>query len=158
MNVWITIVLSGIATYATRVPPLVITLRGPAPTMLRRYLDALPTAVIAAWPSVLGPGPIATGTTRAAAVSTAVAAEPAAVVPAWPSVLEPATVTTGTARPTAISTTVAVVTVAEPAACTVVTPKTATARGGPTVATIETSRGPTGVAIAPVALWTAAVL
>jgi branched-subunit amino acid transport protein len=48
LNVWITIVLSGIATYATRVPPLVITLRGPAPTMLRRYLDALPTAIIAA--------------------------------------------------------------------------------------------------------------
>jgi branched-subunit amino acid transport protein len=48
MSVWAAIVLSGIATYATRVSPLVITLRGTAPSLLRRYLDALPTAVIAA--------------------------------------------------------------------------------------------------------------
>jgi branched-subunit amino acid transport protein len=48
LSVWITLVLSGIATYATRVLPLAITLRGTAPTKVRRYLDALPTAVIAA--------------------------------------------------------------------------------------------------------------
>ena len=48
MTVWIAIGLSGLATYATRVLPLVITLRGSAPSLVRRYLDALPTAVIAA--------------------------------------------------------------------------------------------------------------
>ena len=48
MSVWIVFALSGLATYATRVLPLVVTLRGPAPSLLRRYLDALPTAVIAA--------------------------------------------------------------------------------------------------------------
>ena len=48
MSVWIAIGLSGIATYATRVLPLVVTLRGGTPSLLRRYLDALPTAIIAA--------------------------------------------------------------------------------------------------------------
>lgn len=48
MNIWITLGLSGLATYATRVLPLVVTLRGSAPSLVRRYLDALPTAVIAA--------------------------------------------------------------------------------------------------------------
>jgi branched-subunit amino acid transport protein len=48
MTVWMAIGLSGLATYATRLLPLVVTLRGGAPSPLRRYLDALPTAVIAA--------------------------------------------------------------------------------------------------------------
>jgi branched-subunit amino acid transport protein len=48
MSYWIAIGLSGLATYAMRVLPLAITLRGTAPTKVRRYLDALPTAVIAA--------------------------------------------------------------------------------------------------------------
>ncbi len=48
MTVWITIVASGIVTYLTRALPLVITTRGTAPPQLRRYLDALPIAIIAA--------------------------------------------------------------------------------------------------------------
>lgn len=48
MTVWLTIVASGIATYLTRVLPLVITTGGTAPAQLRRYLDALPIAIIAA--------------------------------------------------------------------------------------------------------------
>ena len=48
MSFWAAVALSGLATYATRVLPLVVTFRGVAPTVLRRYLDALPTAVIAA--------------------------------------------------------------------------------------------------------------
>ena len=48
MTVWITIVASGIVTYLTRALPLVVTARGTAPPQLRRYLDALPIAIIAA--------------------------------------------------------------------------------------------------------------
>jgi branched-subunit amino acid transport protein len=48
VSLWITIVASGIATYLTRVLPLVITTGGSAPAPLRRYLDALPIAIIAA--------------------------------------------------------------------------------------------------------------
>ena len=48
MTIWFTIVASGILTYLTRVLPLVITTRGTAPPQLRRYLDALPIAIIAA--------------------------------------------------------------------------------------------------------------
>ena len=48
MNVWIAIVASGIVTYFTRSLPLVVTMPGRAPARLRRYLDALPTAIIAA--------------------------------------------------------------------------------------------------------------
>jgi branched chain amino acid efflux pump len=48
VTVWFTIVASGIVTYLTRALPLVITTRGSAPPMLRRYLDALPIAIIAA--------------------------------------------------------------------------------------------------------------
>jgi branched-subunit amino acid transport protein len=48
MTYWIAIGLGGIATYATRVLPLVVTLRGTTPDAVRRYLDALPVAVIAA--------------------------------------------------------------------------------------------------------------
>jgi branched-subunit amino acid transport protein len=48
MTVWITIVASGIVTYVTRALPLALTTRGTAPQQLRRYLDALPIAIIAA--------------------------------------------------------------------------------------------------------------
>ena len=48
MSFWLAIGLGGIATYLTRVLPLVVTPRGAAPDALRRYLDALPIAVIAA--------------------------------------------------------------------------------------------------------------
>src|SRR5688572_18593104 len=48
MTVWVTVAASGILTYLTRVLPLVITTRGNAPPQVRRYLDALPMAIIAA--------------------------------------------------------------------------------------------------------------
>ena len=48
MSYWLAIALGGIATYLTRALPLVVTLRGEMPDALRRYLDALPIAVIAA--------------------------------------------------------------------------------------------------------------
>ena len=48
MTYWIAIGLGGLATYATRVLPLVVTLRRGTPNAVRQYLDALPVAVIAA--------------------------------------------------------------------------------------------------------------
>jgi branched chain amino acid efflux pump len=48
MSVWIAIIASGIVTYLTRALPLAVTMPGSAPGRLRRYLDALPTAIIAA--------------------------------------------------------------------------------------------------------------
>jgi branched-subunit amino acid transport protein len=45
---WLAIGLGGVATYLTRALPLVVAGRGEAPVALRRYLDALPIAVIAA--------------------------------------------------------------------------------------------------------------
>jgi branched-subunit amino acid transport protein len=48
MTVWIAITASGAVTYLTRALPLVLTGSGSAPARLRRYLDALPTAIIAA--------------------------------------------------------------------------------------------------------------
>lgn len=48
MSYWIAIGLGGLATYLTRTLPLVVTLRRTTPALLRRYLDALPIAVIAA--------------------------------------------------------------------------------------------------------------
>lgn len=48
MSYWLAIGLGGVATYLTRALPLVVTLRGGMPDALRRYLDALPIAVIAA--------------------------------------------------------------------------------------------------------------
>ena len=47
MTFWATVIASGIATYLTRSLPLVVTLRGNAPTSVRHYLDALPIAIIA---------------------------------------------------------------------------------------------------------------
>ncbi len=48
MTFWAVVIASGIATYLTRSLPLAATLRGTAPPALRRYLDALPIAIIAA--------------------------------------------------------------------------------------------------------------
>lgn len=48
MTFWATVIASGLATYLTRSLPLVVTLGGKAPTAVRRYLDALPIAIIAA--------------------------------------------------------------------------------------------------------------
>jgi branched-subunit amino acid transport protein len=48
MEVWIAIVGSGIATFATRALPLVADIRIPERGRLRRYLDDLPTSIIAA--------------------------------------------------------------------------------------------------------------
>ena len=48
MMFWATVAASGIATYLMRSLPLAVTLRGAAPAWLRRYLDALPIAIIAA--------------------------------------------------------------------------------------------------------------
>lgn len=48
MTLWITIALSGVATFLTRALPFVSTAALPSRGALRHYLDALPTAVIAA--------------------------------------------------------------------------------------------------------------
>ena len=48
MMFWPTVVASGIATYLMRSLPLAVTLPGAAPAWVRRYLDALPIAIIAA--------------------------------------------------------------------------------------------------------------
>ena len=48
MTIWFTVVASGILTYLTRALPLVVTTRGTASPQVRRYLDALPIAIIAA--------------------------------------------------------------------------------------------------------------
>jgi branched-subunit amino acid transport protein len=48
MTFWAVVVASGIATYLTRSLPLAMTQRGTAPAWLRRYVDALPIAIIAA--------------------------------------------------------------------------------------------------------------
>lgn len=48
MTLWVTMALSGLATFLTRALPLVTTAALPATGPIRRYLDALPTAVVAA--------------------------------------------------------------------------------------------------------------
>ena len=48
MTLWVAIGLGGLATYLMRLLPLVVNVRGTAPGPLRRYLDALPIAIIAA--------------------------------------------------------------------------------------------------------------
>lgn len=48
MSAWATIVASGVATYLTRAAGLAFDTGVPMPPVLRRYLDALPTAIIAA--------------------------------------------------------------------------------------------------------------
>lgn len=58
MILWATILASGVLTFLTRALPLVVTTRGPGNPAIRRYLDALPTAVIAA---LAGAGTFAPG-------------------------------------------------------------------------------------------------
>jgi branched-subunit amino acid transport protein len=55
--IWIAIVGSAVATYLTRSVPLAVTLGGVLPPAARRYLEALPVAIIAALvgPAVLAP-------------------------------------------------------------------------------------------------------
>lgn len=48
MTFWVTVALSGVATFLTRATPLFVSANAPASSGLRRYVDALPTAVIAA--------------------------------------------------------------------------------------------------------------
>jgi len=48
MIFWPAVIASGVLTYLTRSLPLAVTLPGAAPRKLRRYLDALPIAIIAA--------------------------------------------------------------------------------------------------------------
>jgi len=48
MTLWAAIALSGLGTFLTRALPLVAALPLPAAGAVRRYIDALPTAIIAA--------------------------------------------------------------------------------------------------------------
>lgn len=55
--IWIAIVGSALATYLTRSLPLALTVSGRVPPAARRYLEALPVAIIAALvgPAVAAP-------------------------------------------------------------------------------------------------------
>jgi branched-subunit amino acid transport protein len=48
MTFWLTVALCAVGTFLTRATPLFVSARPPASAALRRYVDALPTAVIAA--------------------------------------------------------------------------------------------------------------
>lgn len=48
MTFWVTIALAGLGTFITRALPLVTATHLPSTGAVRRYLDALPTAIIAA--------------------------------------------------------------------------------------------------------------
>lgn len=48
MTLWVAIALAGLGTFLTRALPLVAVTPLPATGAIHRYLDALPTAVIAA--------------------------------------------------------------------------------------------------------------
>jgi branched-subunit amino acid transport protein len=48
METWLAIVFAGLATYATRSLPLLVRVPIPERGPVRRYLDALPTSIIAA--------------------------------------------------------------------------------------------------------------
>jgi len=54
--IWIAIVGSAVATYFTRSLPFAVTLGGGLPPAARRYLEALPVAIIAA---LVGPAVVA---------------------------------------------------------------------------------------------------
>ena len=56
--IWVAIVGSALVTYLTRSLPLALTLGGRVPPVARRYLEALPVAIIAALvgPAVVAPG------------------------------------------------------------------------------------------------------
>ena len=45
---WLTLAAAGLAAYITRALPLIIEVRGSPSDLVRRYLDALPIAIIAA--------------------------------------------------------------------------------------------------------------
>jgi branched-subunit amino acid transport protein len=79
VTVWVAIVASGAVTYLTRTFPLVLSLPGSAPPPLRRYLDALPTAIIAA---LAGAG-IAVPDTQPTAGAEVLAALVALAVAGW---------------------------------------------------------------------------
>jgi branched-subunit amino acid transport protein len=73
MTFWLAIGLGGVVTYLTRVLPLVVAGRGATPDVLRRYLDALPIAVIAALAGAGVAVPDATTTGGAEVVAAAAA-------------------------------------------------------------------------------------
>ena len=54
--IWVAIVGSALVTYLTRSLPLALTLGGRVPPVARRYLEALPVAIIAA---LVGPAVVA---------------------------------------------------------------------------------------------------
>ena len=54
--IWVAIVGAAIATYLTRSLPFAVTLGGRLPPAARRYLEALPVAIIAA---LVGPAVVA---------------------------------------------------------------------------------------------------
>jgi branched-subunit amino acid transport protein len=72
---WLAIALGGVATYLTRALPLAVTLRLPMPDAVRRYLDALPIAVIAALAGagIAMPDDLPTGGAEIGAAAVAVA-------------------------------------------------------------------------------------
>ncbi len=51
--IWVAIVGASVATYITRSLPFAVTLGGRLPPAARRYLEALPVAIIAALVGVL---------------------------------------------------------------------------------------------------------
>jgi len=62
MTFWLTVGLSGLATFLTRATPLFLSAGAPSSRALRRYVDALPTAVIAALAgaATIAPGDVLT--------------------------------------------------------------------------------------------------
>ena len=48
MEIWLAIIGAGLVTYATRAVPLLLPVSLPESGPARRYLDALPTSIIAA--------------------------------------------------------------------------------------------------------------
>lgn len=72
---WLTIALSGLATFAVRALPFFTPVAAPSSAALRRYLDALPTAVIAALAggATLAPGDRLTGGAELAAALVTIA-------------------------------------------------------------------------------------
>ena len=69
--IWVAIVGSALVTYLTRSLPLALTLGGRVPPVARRYLEALPVAIIAALvgPAVVAPvGALTHGAEPVAAV------------------------------------------------------------------------------------------
>ena len=77
--IWTVIVGAALATYLCRALPFVIASRAAAPGGLRRYLEALPVAIIAA---LVGPAVVAPGGTLAHGAEPLAALATLAVV-AW---------------------------------------------------------------------------